>query len=101
MSHSTAPATPTADNIGSPQWAQALELFLGQMIEVLEGEGRAGFGAAALARWSELCCQRMQETRTAHPRSEEHTSELQSQSNLVCRLLLEKKKKKDKTQNRA
>src|SRR2546430_9397046 len=29
-----------------------------------------------------------------HFRSEEHTSELQSQSNLVCRLLLEKKKKK-------
>src|SRR2546427_2778353 len=29
----------------------------------------------------------------ANPRSEEHTSELQSQSNLVCRLLLEKKKK--------
>src|SRR2546430_6365024 len=28
------------------------------------------------------------------PRSEEHTSELQSQSNLVCRLLLEKKKQK-------
>src|SRR2546430_13586415 len=28
----------------------------------------------------------------ACPRSEEHTSELQSQSNLVCRLLLEKKK---------
>src|SRR5688572_31511887 len=27
-------------------------------------------------------------------RSEEHTTELQSQSNLVCRLLLEKKKKK-------
>src|SRR5688572_32602924 len=29
------------------------------------------------------------------PRSEEHTSELQSQSNLVCRLLLEKKKNKE------
>src|SRR2546430_11411892 len=29
-----------------------------------------------------------------HGRSEEHTSELQSQSNLVCRLLLEKKKNK-------
>src|SRR2546421_6890801 len=28
------------------------------------------------------------------PRSEEHTSELQSRSDLVCRLLLEKKKKK-------
>src|SRR5688572_30878947 len=32
-------------------------------------------------------------------RSEEHTSELQSQSNLVCRLLLEKKKKKKKTKD--
>src|SRR6266853_5790892 len=30
-------------------------------------------------------------------RSEEHTSELQSQSNLVCRLLLEKKKNKKET----
>src|SRR2546427_9340393 len=30
-------------------------------------------------------------------RSEEHTSELQSQSNLVCRLLLEKKKNQTKT----
>src|SRR5438270_5102054 len=32
--------------------------------------------------------------RPSEARSEEHTSELQSQSNLVCRLLLEKKKKK-------
>src|SRR2546430_3972202 len=32
----------------------------------------------------------------AAERSEEHTSELQSQSNLVCRLLLEKKKKNKK-----
>src|SRR5205085_3379168 len=32
--------------------------------------------------------------RMLRPRSEEHTSELQSQSNLVCRLLLEKKKTK-------
>src|SRR5438046_5767162 len=31
------------------------------------------------------------------PRSEEHTSELQSLTNLVCRLLLEKKKKKQHT----
>src|SRR2546427_2549001 len=31
-----------------------------------------------------------------HERSEEHTSELQSQSNLVCRLLLEKKKRDHK-----
>src|SRR2546427_7872154 len=33
----------------------------------------------------------------AETRSEEHTSELQSQSNLVCRLLLEKKKKQRST----
>src|SRR5256885_8084943 len=33
-------------------------------------------------------------TITTYPRSEEHTSELQSPCNLVCRLLLEKKKKK-------
>src|SRR5256886_11467435 len=32
--------------------------------------------------------------RQTETRSEEHTSELQSQSNLVCRLLLEKKKRK-------
>src|SRR5216683_5292647 len=32
------------------------------------------------------------------PRSEEHTSELQSRSDLVCRLLLEKKKKKKRLQ---
>src|SRR3712207_8420375 len=33
------------------------------------------------------------------PRSEEHTSELQSRQYLVCRLLLEKKKKTDSTCN--
>src|SRR5688572_31827027 len=36
------------------------------------------------------------EPRRSSDRSEEHTSELQSQSNLVCRLLLEKKKKTKK-----
>src|SRR3989475_1807708 len=36
----------------------------------------------------------------AKVRSEEHTSELQSQSNLVCRLLLEKKKKNYRTTSR-
>src|SRR3712207_8539058 len=33
-----------------------------------------------------------------YPRSEEHTSELQSRQYLVCRLLLEKKKEKERTQ---
>src|SRR5688572_33062274 len=44
-------------------------------------------------------CDRVPAARTAAflgRRSEEHTSELQSQSNLVCRLLLEKKKNKKK-----
>src|SRR5688572_32075735 len=37
--------------------------------------------------------------RCARRRSEEHTSELQSQSNLVCRLLLEKKKNQKNPQS--
>src|SRR2546427_9108788 len=47
-------------------------------------------------RTATACCSvpRSRSSCTAQPRSEEHTSELQSQSNLVCRLLLEKKKKK-------
>src|SRR5688572_11700337 len=39
-----------------------------------------------------LCPKCKQPDREPDARSEEHTSELQSQSNLVCRLLLEKKK---------
>src|SRR2546430_10770826 len=46
-------------------------------------------------------CPPLDSATTARPtlRSEEHTSELQSQSNLVCRLLLEKKKKIDTREN--
>src|SRR5260370_8269640 len=39
------------------------------------------------------CCPPAGHARRASSRSEEHTSELQSHLNLVCRLLLEKKKK--------
>src|SRR5947207_11236959 len=39
-------------------------------------------------------CRVLSNTVWSTPRSEEHTSELQSHSDLVCRLLLEKKKKK-------
>src|SRR2546430_6683372 len=46
------------------------------------------------ARWSPACRTSSPWTPAARARrSEEHTSELQSQSNLVCRLLLEKKKR--------
>src|SRR5438270_7671197 len=48
---------------------------------------RASFVLGALRSWVRMTCRQA-------CRSEEHTSELQSQSNLVCRLLLEKKKKK-------
>src|SRR2546422_8016300 len=41
-------------------------------------------------------CQTVFGRRPAASRSEEHTSELQSRLHLVCRLLLEKKKKKNK-----
>src|SRR5260370_29839025 len=40
------------------------------------------------------CCDNLIQLIAIHERSEEHTSELQSHLNLVCRLLLEKKKKK-------
>src|SRR2546427_1431179 len=43
--------------------------------------------AASIAR-----CAPFSRAKRPNHRSEEHTSELQSQSNLVCRLLLEKKK---------
>src|SRR2546430_3973744 len=42
---------------------------------------------------SEMPLNQIASVAAPEPRSEEHTSELQSQSNLVCRLLLEKKKK--------
>src|SRR5437867_9836849 len=47
--------------------------------------------AFAFANGCEVC-----ELEVAHLRSEEHTSELQSPYDLVCRLLLEKKKNKQK-----
>src|SRR2546430_3708077 len=56
------------------------------------GDGRGAEGG--LAEHPERRGERFQGGGLQRLRSEEHTSELQSQSNLVCRLLLEKKKKK-------
>src|SRR5688572_32391273 len=65
-----------------------------QQRHVLPGEGqpdRVADGREAAGRLHDS-----DTVRLAFPwRSEEHTSELQSQSNLVCRLLLEKKKQKN------
>src|SRR2546427_1765382 len=64
-------------------------------------DGFPGGGAADPRARGRLAAARRREARRVfgvqrHARSEEHTSELQSQSNLVCRLLLEKKKKEEK-----
>src|SRR2546430_10046480 len=58
----------------------------------LRARGVAG-GEPALPSAVESGPQVLEARRQRARRSEEHTSELQSQSNLVCRLLLEKKKK--------
>src|SRR5688572_33433975 len=61
------------------------------------GRARHPFRPRASSRPTRL---RSAPHRRADSRSEEHTSELQSQSNLVCRLLLEKKKKKKKNNHK-
>src|SRR2546422_4826127 len=65
--------------------------------EQQQGEKRAGQGAANVA-WPDdgrrFAGLRSVAAATDAGRSEEHTSELQSRLHLVCRLLLEKKKKK-------
>src|SRR2546430_7900011 len=60
----------------SPPYSAVVDIAALQ--ETLELQGEPGFRARQVWSWT--------------ARSEEHTSELQSQSNLVCRLLLEKKK---------
>src|SRR5256886_12922543 len=61
-------------------------------------EGAAGRGVGGVGSGRPNCLTSLELPRKLSAlcptRSEEHTSELQSQSNLVCRLLLEKKKKK-------
>src|SRR2546421_5845830 len=52
----------------------------------------------AVTCWT-ACARRIVLTPASDIRSEEHTSELQSRSDLVCRLLLEKKKKKTTSKN--
>src|SRR2546430_12092480 len=54
------------------------------------GRGQVGLTASARRKWIVMKIIHGSQ-RHRHRDSEEHTSELQSQSNLVCRLLLEKK----------
>src|SRR2546430_11894643 len=58
----------------------------------ISGTAMAAFMIAHLQKGAFGSGRILQEATAVKMRSEEHTSELQSQSNLVCRLLLEKKK---------
>src|SRR2546430_7273843 len=66
--------------------ALPISVHLADELEVYFNEVAHGrpVGFVASSKWKPLT--------DIYERSEEHTSELQSQSNLVCRLLLEKKK---------
>src|SRR2546430_12951766 len=75
---------------------EALDDFKANLIVYLEKAGRLldeiSEDVVRTRIWLETDRQ-LHWKKLVHHRSEEHTSELQSQSNLVCRLLLEKKKK--------
>src|SRR2546430_7763396 len=59
-----------------------------ELVEMSEAATCCGFGGSFAVKFPQISTAMAQ----VKCRSEEHTSELQSQSNLVCRLLLEKKK---------
>src|SRR3712207_7577289 len=80
------------------------DTFIGPMISEKEAQRLKGWIDAAVAAGAKLLCggglegAMLQATLLEGvPRSEEHTSELQSRQYLVCRLLLEKKKKNTQT----
>src|SRR2546430_11660243 len=66
------------------------EIYTLSLHDALPISGEIELSVAVGIRTGEL--EERPRRRMQHVRSEEHTSELQSQSNLVCRLLLEKKK---------
>src|SRR5688572_31694215 len=73
LAHPPAPGARARGRLGRVGQEDAVEAAVGDGARVGHGQAQGAFAGAH--------------------RSEEHTSELQSQSNLVCRLLLEKKKK--------
>src|SRR5438270_5829078 len=75
----------------------ALPILLRQIRDVLDLALRQAAGAQLAPFACENTLRRDCAGAKTDLRSEEHTSELQSQSNLVCRLLLEKKKEQQRT----
>src|SRR5947207_5814934 len=75
-----------------------LLIFAIDVVELLFGQPLLALQARAFERDTGRRAQLTEGSRSK--RSEEHTSELQSHSDLVCRLLLEKKKKNNKTEPR-
>src|SRR2546427_9493601 len=80
------------------------EIYTLSLHDALPISSRSRISVVAGLKYSEHALSRGKRARSmsrteapARARSEEHTSELQSQSNLVCRLLLEKKKNKHRT----
>src|SRR5260221_5346405 len=69
------------------------EIYTLSLHDALPISGDAGPGRQAADRAHAWRLQGLHQEPGAADRSEEHTSELQSHSDLVCRLLLEKKKK--------
>src|SRR2546430_8233595 len=73
---------------GGPVWTSYQNQPAAQIVRVSDAQSQFGVSGAGIVADIDTGVD------PTHPaRSEEHTSELQSQSNLVCRLLLEKKKK--------
>src|SRR5260221_9076457 len=62
-------------------------------------KGRARYPPGGAVLFARIADKHLKVERGGDFRSEEHTSELQSHSDLVCRLLLEKKKNKTKARN--
>src|SRR5439155_12955414 len=71
------------DGIRARDGLEEIQLALGQVVKAVVADAGHAFQERGVPH-------------ALHGRSEEHTSELQSRGHLVCRLLLEKKKKKRK-----
>src|SRR5262249_60886015 len=88
--------SPTSFSFNDPATTEIYTLSLHDALPISHRHGRhvkaCGTSDRLLVRPDEWCVHR-REWIVPGARSEEHTSELQSLTNLVCRLLLEKKKK--------